>query len=118
MSSALAFLQEWYRSQCNGYWEHANGVTIETLDTPGWMVTIDLTETTLEGRSMPPVRQERSAKDWLACTVERNKFRGQGDSSKLSEILEVFRMWAGSERGSKSTPEKSAGVKPSEVHRH
>jgi Immunity protein 53 len=117
MSSALEFLEDWYRAQCNGYWEHANGITIETLDSPGWMVTIDVTETALEDHPMPAVRQERSDKDWIACTVEHNKFLGQGDSTKLSEILEVFRKWAGSEQGSKPAAEKSAAGKPSEILR-
>jgi hypothetical protein len=100
MSPALEFLESWYRAQCNGYWEHANGITIETLDIPGWMVSIDLAETTLEDRPMQTVRQERSDKDWIVCTVERNRFRGQGDSTKLGAILEVFRKWAGSPKPS------------------
>ena len=94
MSQALEFLESWYRTQCNGCWEHGNGITIETLDNPGWMVTIDLMETTLENQPMQPVRQERSDKDWMMCTVEHNRFRGQGDSTKLNEILEVFSRWA------------------------
>jgi len=32
------FIQSWYRDQVNGEWEHTSGVTIETLDNPGWMV--------------------------------------------------------------------------------
>ena len=93
MSSA--FLQSWFRAQCNGFWEHGKGVTIETLDSGGWMVTIDVAETTLEGHSMEPLRKERDAKDWIACTVEQNKFRGQGDSDKLDLILATFAAWAG-----------------------
>src|SRR5205085_2561511 len=111
------FIEAWYRAQCNGYWEHANGITIETLDTPGWMVTIDLTETALEDHPMQPVRHERSEQDWIACTVERNKFRGQGDSTKLTEILEVFKKWAESERVAKATLEKTTELKPSEIPR-
>src|SRR5438067_195242 len=117
MSSALEFIVDWYRAQCNGSWEHANGITIETLDSPGWIVTIDLVETALEDRPMQAVRRERSVKDWIDCTVERNKFHGQGDSTKLSEILEIFRKWAGSERGSKPAAEKSAAGKPSDIFR-
>jgi hypothetical protein len=94
MITGLEFLEGWYRAQCNGYWEHANGITIETLDNPGWMVTIDLAETALENHPMQSLRQERSEKDWIVCTVEGNKFRGQGDSNKLSDILEVFKKWA------------------------
>jgi len=94
VNGPFEFVQEWYRAQCNGFWEHQYGVTIETLDNPGWMVTIDLAETTLEGRSMEPVKSERSEKDWVICTVEHNKFAGSGDPAKLAVVLEVFRKWA------------------------
>ena len=30
-------LQKWYKSQCNGDWEHSFGIKIETLDNPGWI---------------------------------------------------------------------------------
>ncbi len=48
--SVLADLRKWYESQCNEDWEHQYGVTIGTLDNPGWTVTIDLVNTDLEGR--------------------------------------------------------------------
>lgn len=95
MSAAFDYLQIWFRSQCNGCWEHGNGVTIETLDKGGWMVTIDVAETALEGLSMQPVSKERNEKDWMVCSVEHGKFRGQGDSAKLEAILETFAAWAG-----------------------
>ena len=90
----IEFLQHWYRAQVNGEWEHARGVTIETLDNPGWRVTIDLVETTLEGVPMASVRREKSAQDWLVCEVERDRFLGNGDSRKLLPILQVFQSWA------------------------
>lgn len=114
MNPPFEFLEGWYRAQCNGYWEHANGITIETLDNPGWMVSIDLAETTLEDHPMQPVRQERSDKDWMVCTVERNQFRGQGDPGKLHQILEVFRGWAAS-RALDSTRRSSAAMKSTNV---
>ncbi len=43
----LAELQRWYLAQCNDDWEHSYGVTIETLDNPGWSVHIDLADTAL-----------------------------------------------------------------------
>jgi hypothetical protein len=92
--SPLEFLQSWYLAQTNGEWEHVRGVTIETLNNTGWMVTVDLIETPLEDRAMPPIRQDRSARDWLVCRVERNQFRGEGDAQKLGTILEVFQKWA------------------------
>jgi hypothetical protein len=90
----LEFLLSWYRAQCNGVWEHANGVTIETLATPGWMVTIDLIETPLQDKSMAVIRQQRSDTDWLLCEVDHNRFRGQGDVQKLAAILQLFQAWA------------------------
>lgn len=88
------FLESWYESRCNGVWEHANGVTIETLATAGWLVTIDLQETPLEARRMREVSAQRSEKDWMVCKVEHNQFRGEGDPKKLSAILRVFETWA------------------------
>ena len=89
----LQFLERWYQQQCNGFWEHGFGVTIETLAQPGWMVTVDLTETRLENETMEPVRQERSEKDWLICEVSHKQFRGQGDARKLLAVLKVFDEW-------------------------
>ena len=92
---SIPFLQAWYQRQCNGFWEHSYGVTIESMDSPGWLVTVDLIETPLEKETMECVRRERSSKDWLICEVTQKQFRGQGDSQKLIEILTVFEdCWA------------------------
>jgi Immunity protein 53 len=90
----VEFLQSWYQAQADGEWERALGVTIETLDTPAWMVTIALAGTALDGRTMAAIQEERSATDWMLCEVEQNQFRGQGDSQKLLVILEIFQRWA------------------------
>jgi Immunity protein 53 len=90
----VEFLQSWYLEQSNGQWERSRGVTIESLDNPGWLVTIDVAGTPLENRSMAPVDRDLSKHDWLVCEVERNRFRGQGDPEKLLAILEIFQRWA------------------------
>ena len=92
--NAVDFLQSWYLAQANGEWERARGVTIETLETPAWMVTIDLAGTVLDGRTMTAIQAERSTTDWLLCEVDQNQFSGQGDSQKLYAILEIFQRWA------------------------
>src|SRR5260221_4160816 len=38
--TALSDLENWYRSQCNGEWEHGEGITIGTLDNPGWSIQV------------------------------------------------------------------------------
>ncbi len=32
-------IETWYVNRCNGDWEHNNGVTIESTDNPGWLIT-------------------------------------------------------------------------------
>ena len=90
----VAFLQEWYRDACNSEWEQTRGVTIESLSSPGWIVTVDLAETSLDGVPMDPLRAQRSSSDWIDCRVELNQFIGSGDPAKLSTILHVFETWA------------------------
>jgi hypothetical protein len=47
--NALQWLQVWYKSQCNGDWEHQHGIKINTLDNPRWDLKIDIYNTDLEG---------------------------------------------------------------------
>ena len=90
----LEFLQSWYAARCNGSWEKGLGITIETLASPGWAVTVDLTDTPLERRKMARMKRERSPTDWIDCAVEHGRFRGEGDPGKLAEIIGVFQRWA------------------------
>ncbi len=39
---SVQWLQTWYQAQCDNDWEHQYGVKIDSLDNPGWMVSIDL----------------------------------------------------------------------------
>lgn len=86
----LAWLTEWYRSHCNGDWEHQNGIRIGTLDNPGWSLSVDLGETEHSGRTMPPKLMERSDSDWVFVEVKDDEFRARGGSSNLSELIDVF----------------------------
>lgn len=35
--NALEWLTSWYKTQCNGDWEHSYGIEISTIDNPGFM---------------------------------------------------------------------------------
>ena len=94
---SLTFLQSWYASQTNGFWEHGGGVTIESLATPGWAVTIDLAGTPLEESAMQEFTAQRSAKDWVVCRVDHAQFKAEGDPQKLALILQLFQNWAARE---------------------
>jgi hypothetical protein len=34
----LPRLSRWYAAHCSGEWEHQYGVSIQTIDNPGWLV--------------------------------------------------------------------------------
>lgn len=92
----FVWLQGWYYAMCDGEWEHDGGVSIDTLDNPGWFVEINLFETSLETLPFEKYGIERSPNDWIDCQVKENKFVGTGGPMNLSELVSVFREWASS----------------------
>jgi immunity protein 53 of polymorphic toxin system len=92
--SVLLQLEQWYESQCDGDWEHHFGVSIGTLDNPGWTVTIDLNGTGLENLMFPTFEDLAPTQNWIKCWVEDGKFYGVGGPQKLEEILAAFLRWA------------------------
>lgn len=89
----LEWLQNWYREQCDGDWEHLYGIKIDNIDNPGWMVKIDLLETELEDRIFEKVKNDLADDDWILCFVKNGIFEGHGDINKLVEILTIFKNW-------------------------
>lgn len=88
--SALSRLQIWYASQCDEDWEHSYGVKIDTLDNPGWIVTIDLADTELQGLLISRQRVDRSEADWAQYEVVDDKFIACGGVFNLEELVELF----------------------------
>jgi hypothetical protein len=60
-------LQQWYLAECNGDWEHSYGVHIETLDNPGWMLKVDLRDTSLAERSFQTAIREHEQRAGRSC---------------------------------------------------
>jgi hypothetical protein len=91
----LSQLQDWYRRHCGGSWEHSYGVTVETLDNPGWQVRVELHDTPLAQRAFERVkRQQADEDDWLTCWVANEKFHAACGPLNLAQALEVFLRWA------------------------
>jgi hypothetical protein len=96
----LEWLSRWYAAQCDGDWEHSYGVTIDTLDNPGWAVKIDLIGTPLEDAPFDAVVCNLDAPDddpavrWHSCKVAEKRFEGAGGADELATIIGVFREWA------------------------
>ena len=90
----LSKLQHFYYAQCDGDWEHSEGIKIDTLDNPGWSLSISLIDTYLEDKKLDYIKIERSEHDWIICYLRDGKFEGRGGPLNLSELLEVFFNWA------------------------
>lgn len=88
------WLQGWYAAQCDEDWEHEWGVTIDTLDNPGWSVRIDLKGTSLEGHDCTRHDLRRSRNDWVTVGTSDMTFHAECGPGNLSEALTLFRSWA------------------------
>jgi len=89
----LTWLQGWYVTQCDGEWEHEYGMSIETLDNPGWFLKVDLQATAMDGRAFPPHEVHRSEHDWLIARVVDSRFEVACGPLNLSEAIHQFRIW-------------------------
>src|SRR5882762_11283258 len=90
---ALSLLEKWYSAQCDGDWEHQYGVSIGTLDNPGWTLEIDLRGTDSEDRTLERVKIERAENDWVHYWVDKKKFRARMGPANLTEGIEIFSSW-------------------------
>ncbi|NGX42844.1 MAG: hypothetical protein K940chlam7_01132 [Chlamydiae bacterium] len=55
----LDWLMQWFKSQCDGDWEHEYGITLGTLDNPGWRLSISLGQTPLDKQVFDDISIER-----------------------------------------------------------
>lgn len=93
----LKRLQNWYQLHCDGDWEHSYGVIIDTLDNPGWKLTVDLTDTLLEDVNFQPINignPENKNNFWLSCQKLDNTFIGSGGVDSLENLISIFLDWA------------------------
>ena len=83
-------LQRWYASQCDGDWEHDSGFTIKTIDNPGWMIKLRLSEDPKYNPGLPDFKVERSATDWVHVNVRDGTLQVVGGALNLKEVLSRF----------------------------
>lgn len=93
----LRRLQSWYASQCNGAWEHSYGITIDTLDNPGWSFKVDLAETALFDRTFAEVSMDGvDPHDWYSCRLRGHVFEAYCGPTRLNDVITIFVNWADS----------------------
>jgi len=89
-------LTGWYQAQCAGNREHSYGVKLETLDNPGWLLTIDLIHTDLQGQKMTGIEEGCNLEghpvslQWLHCSIKDNQFRGASDPTQVERMFCIF----------------------------
>lgn len=89
MKNLLNELNVWYKSKCDGVWEHEYGIKIETSDNPGWSILIS-------GESDKNVIDfflERNDDDYISVRADNNTFWAFGGVGNLDEILKLAIDW-------------------------
>lgn len=87
----IKWLEKWYEFHCDGDWEHSYGVKIETLDNPGWSLTVDLVDTSFEKIQIEYSLIESSEIDWYGYSIKNGIFNAVGDPTKLLFLIELFK---------------------------
>lgn len=88
--NSLDWICKWYDQNCNGNWEHDFGIVIESLDNPGWSITIDTEGTSIELLDKPWILKENSTEDWYGYKISNGKFEASGDPMKLPFLINLF----------------------------
>lgn len=95
MSESLIALQEWLLDAADGEWEHGPGITIATLDNPGWYMTVSLAGSPLEGRQLAYAKFRDDEPTWVHCWSTGETFEAAAGPRGLSYAIEEFLAFAG-----------------------
>ncbi|MEM9340356.1 MAG: Imm53 family immunity protein [Bacteroidota bacterium] len=82
-------ISKWFASQCDGDWEHESCIKINTIDNPGWSISIDIRNTSLEGLE---VSHEKSTSDldWFKASSNGLVFSAFCGVENLTDVLNFF----------------------------
>lgn len=87
----LDWIQDWFKTNCDGHWEKSEVIQITTLDNPGWEIEIDISKTSIASMHLKWILNENGKQDWYGVKIENQKFTAAGDSGKLTFLLGLFR---------------------------
>ncbi|MGJ8716128.1 MAG: immunity 53 family protein [Maribacter stanieri] len=87
----LDWIQDWFKENCDGDWEHGEVIQITTIDNPGWEVEIDISNTSIASMNLDWILNETSKQDWYGVKIADQKFTAAGDISKLKFLLGLFK---------------------------
>jgi hypothetical protein len=91
MKETIERLQDWYKLNCDGDWEHSYGVSITTLDNSGWSIKIDLAETCLDkldfNKQFQNLEQEH---DWYIMRTIKKVLEISCGPENLNQVIKIF----------------------------
>jgi hypothetical protein len=91
MKETIDRIQDWYKINCNGDWEHSYGYKIETLDNPGWAIKIDLSETSLDKLEFKrEFRNPKNENDWFNIHTENQTLIIYCGPENMKTTFEIF----------------------------
>jgi Immunity protein 53 len=97
MNKSLKNLIDWYTIQCDGLWEHTNGITIHSLDNPGFSINIDLLGTRFENNCYQSIDWESNTdlgNEWISCYKTDEKiWVGACSPKQLERTIDLFIQW-------------------------
>ncbi len=97
MQSVLSQLSQWYESYCDGEWEHQYGISINTLDNPGWIIRVNLSYTDQESQPIATFEDHRTEHDWIVArddhTEHGRHYYTAGGPNNLEEMIQRFLDW-------------------------
>jgi hypothetical protein len=91
LAEVIDRIQDWYKLNCNGDWEHSYGYSIATLDNPGWTIRIDLTETPLEDLEYDQQYQNpEKEQDWFIIKTKEQTLDIACGPENLKQVFLIF----------------------------
>lgn len=91
MKDIIERIQDWYKINCNGDWEHEYGYKIETLDNPGWRIEIDLSGTSLDSLNFKRNFQNPiDENDWFFIHTRTKALKISCGPENLKNVFEIF----------------------------
>ena len=85
----IELLNTWYLAQVNGDWEHKYGISLETLDNPGWKLEI----TGADERKHLDIYIDNDDDDWFFVKANEHSFTGTSSPNQLNNILQLALNW-------------------------
>jgi len=89
----INWLEGWYESNCDGSWEHLYGISIDTIDNPGWHLKVNILDTLYENVTFDDITIERTEHDWMFCRKIDGNIDCAGGPRNLNEMLEIIKKW-------------------------